>query len=62
MENNSEMNERKVGKRKITWLIVMLTIIIVAFIVGAIFCAPWSPVHKALNESRNLLSTYVCNL
>ncbi len=36
-----------------TGLIVALALIVAAFGVGAVFCAPWSPVHKAQEAAKN---------
>ena len=34
------------------WIIALI-IAVVLFGVGAVFCAPWSPVHKKIEAGRN---------
>jgi uncharacterized protein with FMN-binding domain len=41
-------------KRKMTGWIIALVIIAVAFGIGAVFCAPWSPLNKEHKEAMNL--------
>jgi flagellar basal body-associated protein FliL len=35
----------------IGWLIALI-VVVVLFAVGAVFCAPWSPVHKKIAQAQ----------
>lgn len=53
MEFKEELKTERKGHRKITGWIITLIIIVVLFAIGAIFCAPWSPIHKKLEKAQN---------
>lgn len=43
------------GRRKmIGWIIALVVLFVVAFGVGAVFCAPWSPLKKEHAEAASL--------
>jgi flagellar basal body-associated protein FliL len=49
MNNREKQETKKGGKRKMSGWIIALIVVAAIFAVGAVFCAPWSPVHKAMN-------------
>jgi uncharacterized protein with FMN-binding domain len=54
MEVKSMQNIKKRGKKKMIGWIIALILVIIAFGVGALFCAPWSPINKEHKEAANL--------
>lgn len=49
MSNMEKQTVKKGGRKKVSGWIIALIVVAALFAVGAVFCAPWSPVHKALN-------------
>lgn len=54
LKNRSSSKIKGKGKRKMIGWIVALIVVVVLFGIGALFCAPWSPVRKAREEAKNI--------
>lgn len=52
MNEHSNAKTKKGGKKIMSGWIIALIVVAALFAVGAVFCAPWSPVHKALNAEK----------
>jgi uncharacterized protein with FMN-binding domain len=55
MEAREKPKGKRKGKRKMVgWIIAIVIVVAVAFGVGAMFCAPWSPLKKEHEEAANV--------
>jgi uncharacterized protein with FMN-binding domain len=54
MEGKSMKKTKKKGKRKMIGWVIALIFVVSAVGIGALFCAPWSPMHKEHEEAANL--------
>lgn len=55
MENTKKLKSKRKGRRKmIGWLIGIVVFAGLLFLVGAMFCAPWSPLNKEHQEAKSL--------
>jgi flagellar basal body-associated protein FliL len=52
MNKQSKTETKKGGKKSMSGWIIALIVVVALLAVGAVFCAPWSPVHKALNADK----------
>lgn len=52
MNKCSNTETKKGGKKNMSGWIIALIVVVALFAAGAVFCAPWSPVHKALNADK----------
>jgi hypothetical protein len=53
MEAKDTQKTKKKGKRKMIGWIIALIIVVIAFGIGALFCAPWSPLHIAEEKAKS---------